>query len=118
MLMEGHLAHTQGVLVRFQGRPLNREQGKLNKKHMNKEIISRDGKNLPSHYQVRQLCIFNLTPKDTNISCVIIGVHFFQTADADEMLVKYDIELWLGESNGKEDTTRMYNVESRFLTAF
>ena len=65
---------------------------------------------LPSQFQVQQVVKVQFTQTETPITATVTGVHFYSGK------VKYDLELWL-MWDGEESFTRIYNVDSVFVTA-
>lgn len=71
------------------------------------------GGKLPSSLQINQVCKLQFRPDDKPIYATVRCVHF--TASK----VKYDLGLWLGDGtvDSPEYETRIYNVDSAFVTA-
>lgn len=67
---------------------------------------------LPSALQPNQVCYLKFRKDDAKIIATVRGVHFYIGK------VKYDLGLWLGDGSvdNPEYETRIYNVDSAFLT--
>ena len=67
---------------------------------------------LPSALQPNQVAKLKFREADAPLTCTVRGVHFYIGK------VKYDLGLWLGDGtvDSPEYETRIYNVDSVFLT--
>lgn len=67
---------------------------------------------LPSRCQINQVIHVQLRQKDEPFTATIRGVHFYPGK------VKYDLGVWLGDGtiDNPESETRLYNVDSVFVT--
>jgi hypothetical protein len=63
---------------------------------------------LPSNVQVRQVVAVKF--KDEVLTGTVVGVHFYTGK------VKYDVSLWLMDEKNEEYETRIYNVDSLFVS--
>lgn len=63
---------------------------------------------LPSALQVNQVVKVKFTEEMLPLTATVRGVHFYIGK------VKYDLALWVGE--GGNDETRIYNVDSVYVT--
>ena len=67
---------------------------------------------LPSQLQINQVAKVKFRKDDVPFTATVRGVHFFISK------VKYDLGLWLGDGSvdNPESETRIYNVDSVFVT--
>ena len=67
---------------------------------------------LPSNLQVNQVAKLQFRSSDEPFICTVRCVHFYASK------VKYDLGLWLGDRSvdNPETETRIYNVDSAFVT--
>jgi hypothetical protein len=67
---------------------------------------------LPSNLQPNQVCKLRFRREDVPLSATVSGVHFYIGK------VTYDLGLWLGDGSvdNPEYETRIYNVDSAFVT--
>jgi hypothetical protein len=74
---------------------------------------SDDSMKLPSAFLPNQVVKVKFRPNDNDLLATVRGVHFYASK------VKYDLGLWLGDGSvdNPEYETRIYNVDSVFLTA-
>lgn len=77
---------------------------------METQIVEVQGIALPSACQIAQVVKVQFRQEDTPILATVRGVHFFTGK------VRYDLELWLDVINGEETYTRIYNVDSVFIS--
>lgn len=68
---------------------------------------------LPSNLQPNQVCYLQFRKEDKPFTATVICVHFTVSK------VKYDLGLWIGEGtvDNPEYETRIYNVDSAFVTS-
>ncbi len=73
---------------------------------------SHNSMQLPSNLQPNQVCKLQFRKEDNPLTATVRGVHFYIGK------VKYDLGLWLGDGSvdNPEYETRIYNVDSVFVT--
>lgn len=71
------------------------------------------GVSLPNAFFVNQVVYLQFRKSDQPITSTVRGVHYYSNK------VKYDLGLWLGDGSvdDPERETRIYNVDSEFITA-
>lgn len=71
-----------------------------------KQVVG--GIELPSQLQVKQVVKVKFTDEMLPLTATVTGVHFYIGK------VKYDLAIWVGD--GGNDETRIYNVDSVFVS--